>query len=177
MVYPTTYLPPIHFKPWPLEQSGCDPEYLNEYIALKGTPESELLQAMFKSNNGITDFTWSYKPLTNTSHYKVHYKGYNNRFSYSAMAELYEPARGKRFPKYDKRKSTNVLRPPVMVSKLARVTGMVKAFAAVKELRKELLSGNLKKVIIFTNNRDVVWCMREHLRDLKAISLIGNMTR
>ncbi len=172
-----TYLPPIHFKTWPLEQSDCDPEYRNEYMALKGTPESQLLEAMFKNDNGVTDFTWNYQPLHNNSHYKAHYRDYNNMFSYSSIAELYEPARENRFPKYDKRRATNILHPPVMVSKLARATAMTKASAAVKELRKELLSGNLRKVIIFTNNRDVVWCMREHLRDLKAMSLIGNMIR
>ncbi len=111
MIHPTTYLPPIHFKPWPLEQTDCEPEHLNEYLALESTPESELVQAMFESDNGVTDFEWNYKPLHNNSHYKAHYKDYNNRFSYKNMAELYEPARGKRFHKYDKRRDTNILPP------------------------------------------------------------------
>ncbi len=64
-----------------------------------------------------------------------------------------------------------------MVSKPARVTAMAKAAAAIKELRKALLSGNLRKVIIFTVNRNVNRYVREYLRDLNAISLFGNMSQ
>ena len=134
---------------------------------------------MFETEDetGVKDFAWDYKPaFMNTSYYKAHWKNYTGKFSYSNMSELYEPGRGQKLPKYDKRRKTNILRPPVMVSKLARILNMAKASAAVKYIRKELVNKKMRKVIIFNVNRDSILYMREYLRDLGAISIYSGMS-
>lgn len=59
------------------------------------------------------------------------------------------------------------------VSKLFRLTGMAKVKAAAKQLREELASGEMRKVVVFGINRDVVRSLRDELKMFGAKLVFG----
>ncbi len=192
------FLLPLKITPWYLAQSDCHPKYLQEYLSLEDKPECKLLQEMFKNENGVKDYRWDYKlpefsPNPSIANLQRNnwrrFENYTGIFTFNNMAELYEPAKGKDdryepgiYPKYEdcNTKTNNVqtsrLRPPVMVSRLGRITALAKLAAATKEIRKVIMNREVRKLVVFTLHRDVIWIMREFMRDIGVISLYQSMT-
>lgn len=177
------WLPPISIDLHGIDMKDCDPQYLRDYVSHIGMPEDILVYRMFKQGR-VRDFKWDYEipypekgkaSTWRTRHPEV--RNYTGYFSYDSMNQLFEPTRGSRLPRYEKRSNLIArLRPPHMVSLMQRRLAMVKASGALKRLRESAFSGDVRKFLIFTVHGEAVNFTAEFLRDLASVRIHAGMS-